>query len=323
MRSPFQGKSVLISGAAGSIGSELCRRVASEGASKLTLVSLTEGGLYNAERQLRKDYSETKFVPVVGSCGNRTLMLAAMQASDTQIVIHAGAHKHVPLCEQNPVEAILNNVFGTMGLAQAAADAGVAQFCMISSDKAVKPASIMGATKRLAELLVDEMSVPKTDYFIVRFGNVMDSAGSVIPLWREQVARGEPITITDERCERYFMSIPQAVDLICRVIGAGPAHGIYVLNMGKPKRLVDIARQVMVEAGTCVPLKMIGLRPGEKLTEELHHGGTLEKTEIAKVFQVDEPYRDLVDRERLCRLARACGTADREEAVRLLWELVA
>ena len=289
----------------------------------MTLVSLTEGGLYNIERELRRAYPDTEFVPVIGNVINRTLMLEALRG--TEIVIHAAAHKHVPLCELNPVEAIQNNVLGTLSLAYAAGDARVKQFCMISTDKAVKPASIMGATKRLCELLLSEMVIPAPacDFFIVRFGNVMDSAGSVLPLWREQIAAGGPITITDERCERYFMTIPDAVNLICKVILMKPAYGTYVLNMGKPKKLIDMAKKLIRESGKDIEIKIIGLRPGEKLTEELHYGGELEKTEVPRVHEVREPTRGLIDRQKMNELSKACGAGDRERAVTLLWELIA
>lgn len=322
MKSPFVEQSVLVTGAAGSIGSEVCRRVAAQGARRMVLVSLTEGGLYNIDKELRVTYPDVEFVPVVGSVTNRGLMADAMEGSD--IVVHAAAHKHVPLCEQNPVEAIQNNVFGTMAAAYAAGDVGVRQFCMISTDKAVHPASIMGATKRLSELIISEMAAPapNCDFFIVRFGNVMDSSGSVFPLWREQIAAGGPITLTDERCERFFMSIPEAVDLICRVIALKPNWGTFILNMGKPKKLIDLARALIKESGKDVPIQVIGLRPGEKLTEELHHGGVLEKTEVARVFQVTESVRDLIDRQKLLELAKACGACDRQLAISLLWDLV-
>lgn len=319
----FSDKSVLVTGAAGSIGSQLCRKIASDGVKRMTLVSLTEGGLYNIERELRKAYPEVEFHPVIGSVVNRTLMVEAMRGTD--IVVHAAAHKHVPLCELNPVEAIQNNVLGTLSLAYAAADTRVKQFCMISTDKAVKPASIMGATKRLCELLIAEMRIPApvTDFFVVRFGNVMDSAGSVLPLWREQIAAGGPITLTDEGCERYFMTIPDAVSLICRVIAMRPAYGTYVLDMGKPKKLIDMAHKLIKESGKDIQIKITGLRPGEKLTEELHYGGELERTGVARVFEVREPLRNLIDRQKLSDLSKSCGNGDRDRAVTLLWELIA
>jgi FlaA1/EpsC-like NDP-sugar epimerase len=313
----LEGRHVLVTGAGGSIGSQLCRQMLAS-ADCLTMVSLTEGGLYTINKALRQEFPEKGLIPVVGSVTNRALMQCAMKGVD--VVIHAAAHKHVPLCETNQVEAISNNVFGTMSLALAAADAGVPQFCMISSDKAVRPASIMGATKRLAELLVSEMGA---GYCTVRFGNVMDSAGSVLPLWREQIEAGGPVTLTDLRCERYFMSIASAVHLVASVIDMNPDRGTFVLDMGRPKLLWEMANELMQEMGKTVRIDVIGLRPGEKLTEELHHGGELKPTVIEGVNEVSEPPRRKVSRQKLRHLSDACKWCDADKAVPLLWELVA
>jgi FlaA1/EpsC-like NDP-sugar epimerase len=318
----FAGKSVLVTGAGGSIGSQLCDLVARQGAHKLTLVSLTENGLYTIDRQLRARYgNRIEIRPVLGSVGQACLMENALQGVD--VVVHAAAHKHVPMCQQNPAEAIRNNVFGTRTLAELSLEAGVQSFCMISSDKAVLPASIMGATKRLAEMIVAECGriSTTTRFLTVRFGNVLDSAGSVLPLWREQIRAGGPLTLTDERCERYFMSIPDAVGLVVSVIGQGE-QGTFVLEMGAPRRLVDLARELMRDMGRVVPIQCIGLRPGEKLTEELHHGGELIPTRVPGVHQVigDDPGR--ISAEAMLELEMACAGCDQDEAVALLWSLV-
>jgi FlaA1/EpsC-like NDP-sugar epimerase len=235
---------------------------------------------------------------------------------DVDIVIHAAAHKHVPICEQNPIEAIQNNVFGTETIAVLASEMDVKTFCLISTDKAVKPASIMGATKRVAEKIVRDLG-----YHVVRFGNVLDSAGSVLPLWREQIHKGGPITLTDERCERYFMSIPQAVRLVSEVIRSEPA-GTYVLDMGQPRKLIDMAYELMqAEVGREVGIEFIGLRPGEKLTEELHHGGDLTDSGIPGVWRVDE-HRPAWDYRTLDKLGLACDGCDVETAKGLLWGMV-
>lgn len=313
---------MLVTGAAGSIGSQLCERVAMDDARRLTMVSLTEGGLYSVDKHLRHQYGrsrETVFLPVLGSVGNAPLMAEVL--ADVDIVIHAAAHKHVPLCESNPLEAITNNVIATASLIRACVDAGVKQFCLVSSDKAVRPASIMGATKRAGELIVGGTNSQQCGrFFTVRFGNVLDSAGSVLPLWREQIAHGGPITLTDERCERYFMSIAEAVDLIAGVIGMDPAGGTFVLDMGKPRRLIDIAQELMREVGHIVQIKSIGLRPGEKLTEELHRGGPVLATALPRVFSLVDPssMRSLAIDE----LKDACTAWDRRRAVELLWDLV-
>jgi len=321
----FAGKSVLVTGGGGSIGSQVCERVIAEGGRRLTMLSLTESGLYSTEKHLRKMAGRTEIVPVLGSVLDSCVVERAV--TEVDIVVHAAAHKHVPMCEQNPVEAIKNNVFGTETLAWAALSAGVRQFCLISSDKAVQPASVMGATKRLAELIVARAGRQHTQengrsrFFSVRFGNVLDSAGSVLPLWREQIRSGGPITLTDERCERYFMSIPDAVGLIAEVIALRPEGGTFVLDMGKPRRLVDMARELMAEMGQTVEIKLMGLRQGEKMTEELHHGGELYPTKVPRVSRVSDPALS-VDVDLLQALDLACDECDREGALKLLWEAV-
>jgi FlaA1/EpsC-like NDP-sugar epimerase len=309
----FTGKSVMVTGAGGSIGSQLCELIARQGADRLTMVSLTENGLYNIHRQLKGRYS-VELNPVLGSVTDVCLMAEALQ--DVDIVIHAAAHKHVPICEQNPIEAIQNNVFGTETIAVLAKELYVPTFCLISTDKAVKPASIMGATKRVAEKIVRDLG-----YHVVRFGNVLDSAGSVLPLWREQIRKGGPITLTDERCERYFMSIPQAVRLVSEVIRSEPA-GTYVLDMGKPRKLIDMAYELMqAEVGREVGIEFVGLRPGEKLTEELHHGGDLTDSGIPGVWRVDEP-NAIPDHAALEQMELACFGCDVATAKGLLWGMV-
>jgi FlaA1/EpsC-like NDP-sugar epimerase len=291
MNSAYAGKSVLVTGAGGSIGSELCKVIVSHNAKSLTLLSLTEAGLYNIDRTLRKDYGkyrDTKVIPVLGSVLDRALLDDVLHGVD--VVIHAAAHKHVPICEANPLAAIENNVKGTFQLLRAVAKEGCVQFCLVSTDKAVNPISVMGRTKRLAELMVAHYSTSsaRTNYFTVRFGNVLDSAGSVMPLWREQIAAGGPLTLTDARCERYFMSIPEAVGLIGDTIALSPLAGTFVLDMGQPQKLRDIAERMILESGLGIALQYIGLRPGEKLTEELYHGGVLKPTLADRVFAVEE-----------------------------------
>lgn len=321
----FAGKSVAITGAGGSIGSEICRQAIAGGARRLVLVSLTEGALYNIERELRHSFGadlHTELVPVLGSVADPRLMLEVLTGVD--IVIHAAAHKHVPLCEKNPLAAIQNNVGGSHSLMIAARARGVAQFCLISTDKAVNPSSIMGATKRLAELLIiAQTGVSATRFFTVRFGNVLGSAGSVIPLWREQIIRGGPVTLTDARCERYFMSIRDAVTLIMQTLELAPASGTYVLDMGPQRRLLDMAHELIETMQADVEIQLTGLRPGEKLTEELHHGGELEATGIPRLNRVQEAPRALLDMALVSELTAYAGRRDRKRAVDLLWELIA
>lgn len=285
----MKDKNVLVTGAGGSIGSQLCEQILAQGAKSLSLVSLTESGLYNIERKLRALGTDTKLIPILGSVCDRDLMTEVCDGVD--IIVHAAAHKHVPMCEANPIAAIENNVRGTLTIATAAEIAGVDQFVLISSDKAVRPVSIMGSTKRVAEMIVASKASSSTVFTTVRFGNVLDSAGSVLPLWREQIARGGPITLTDVRCERYFMSIPEACELVLGVLGMR-ARGAFVFDMGEPKKLSDIARQLIAESGLPCEIKCIGLRPGEKLTEELFFGGERVPTEHPKIFAIDEGCQD-------------------------------
>ena len=278
-------KRFVVTGAGGSIGSQLCTRIVKSNAERLVLVSLTEGGLYDVERKLRVLKSKTEIVGMLGSVRDLGMMYDACDGAD--VVIHAAAHKHVPICENNPVAAIENNIHGTITAAMAAERSGVDQFLFVSSDKAVFPASIMGATKRVAEMVISDKArrSKKTIFTTVRFGNVLDSAGSVLPLWREQIAAGGPITLTDKRCERYFMSIPEACELIFGVLEM-KKPGTFVFDMGKPKKMLDIAEGLIQESGSECEIKYIGLRPGEKLTEDLHHGGDLKPTRNPDIFQV-------------------------------------
>ena len=275
----------VVTGAGGSIGSQLCARIVKSNAERLVLVSLTEGGLYDVERKLRTIKSDTEIIGMLGSVRDLTMMHEACKGAD--VVIHAAAHKHVPICENNPVAAIENNVHGTIIAAQAAERAGAKQFLFVSTDKAVNPKSIMGSTKRVAEMVIGDRArrSKKTVFTTVRFGNVLDSAGSVLPLWREQIAAGGPITLTDKRCERYFMSIPEACELILGVLRM-QNPGTFVFDMGKPKKMIDIAKKLIKESGSECEIKLTGLRPGEKLTEELHYGGDLETTDHPDIWEI-------------------------------------
>jgi FlaA1/EpsC-like NDP-sugar epimerase len=281
------GKHVVITGAGGSIGSELCKQIARE-AYAMTLVSLTESALYRVCKALKG--SGPKIYPVLGSVTDFDLMHDAVFGAD--VVIHAAAHKHVPICEQNPCAAIENNVGGTLNLAHAAVTRGVKQFVLISTDKAVRPASVMGATKRVAERVVRALSGGRTKFLVVRFGNVLDSDGSVLPLWREQIANGGPLTLTDPECQRYFMAIPDAVELILGTLALKPESGTFVLDMGAPQKLGDIAQRLVAHelatASRQIAIEVTGLRAGEKLTEELHHGGELLATSNPKIFRVQD-----------------------------------
>lgn len=288
----YEGKTVLVTGAGGSIGSEVCRKLIEEGVAEIRLLSLTENALYNLRKYLGNlgliNCVMPKLVNLLGSVNDYELVEEATQGAD--VVIHAAAHKHVGLCEENPVEAIRNNVFGTERMALIAGKRGVKDFVMISTDKAVRPTSVMGATKRLAELCVHDAAkrLTGTRYRIVRFGNVYGSAGSVIPLWKEQIARGGPLTITDPDATRYFMEVHEAVSLVLEVPRLENTDvGPYVFDMGEPKSMRLVAWGLMETLGQ-VPVKVIGLRPGEKLHEELDYGGERVPTACEKISLIRE-----------------------------------
>lgn len=323
----YENTVVLVTGAGGSIGSEVCRRLLKLGVKELRMVGLTEQKLFDINRELQAIVpAGTKVVPILGSVANGPLMREATVGVD--IVIHAAAHKHVPLCEQNKLEAIWNNVFGTEQLAAAAGLNSVAQFVLVSSDKAVKPVSIMGATKRACELFIKFRAARSTMKFtITRFGNVLNSAGSVLPIWREQIEKGGPITLTDARCERYFMSMESAVDLVLGAPTLPRPDGTFVYDMGAPMNMGELARQYRYDClgrnGEKVEIVETGLRPGERLTEELHYGGELVLTKLPRVLQVKE--NDTGRPMKWCDfddLTAATRKNDEAAAVAKLWEIV-
>lgn len=336
-QSHFQGKVVLVTGAGGSIGSEICRRLIDYGVRELRMVGHSEAPLYDTEKNLRAAFYQLRapeIRTILASVTDGKAMAAACEGVD--IVIHAAAHKHVPLCEQNPLEAITNNVGGTVELAHAASRAGVKQFVMVSTDKAVKPSSIMGATKRACELFIQFLATRSSmKCTIVRFGNVLNSSGSVLPLWREQIKAGKPITLTDKRCTRYFMSIQDAVEL---TLGAAslPRGGLFVLDMGEAKSLhamaIAIARDHFMrengDGGLAYPWNVnnvveIGLRPGEKLHEELTYGGEQVKTSIPKVFALrEEGGRHILRWEDFTDLLMAAKFRHKPLALEQLWNIV-
>lgn len=315
----FQGKNVCVTGAGGSIGSELCKQLLERGVSKLVLVCLTEGAMYNLGKSLKPKEGQ-KVVPVLGSVCDDRLMQEAF--SHCHVVIHAAAHKHVPICEAHPLAAIDNNVRGTYIAAQAAETVGVKVFVYISSDKAVFPASVMGATKRCSELIVrDLFAHARTKFVACRFGNVLDSAGSVLPLWREQIAAGGPLTLTSADCTRYFMSIPEAVELVLETAGFEPG-GPYIFDMGEPRNMGDMARELMRKMGKIVKIKETGLRPGEKLTEALTYGGPLTPTRHAKIHCVAQDFNLPMTAKQLLDLFADVRERNKEESLRRLWAIV-
>ncbi|TAL72956.1 MAG: polysaccharide biosynthesis protein [Rhodanobacter sp.] len=276
IREAISGHRVLVTGGGGSIGSELCRQVARLGAAALTVVDHSEFNLYRITRELRQHFPDLILDGVLGSCGDEVLMRRTLAAAKPQVVFHAAAYKHVPLLQDQLRAAFRNNVLGTRTVADLANEAGVDAFVMISTDKAVNPTSVMGACKRIAEIWCQNLDAhARTRYMTVRFGNVLDSAGSVVPLFRQQIREGGPVTVTHPEISRYFMTIPEACQLILQAATLGSGGEIYALDMGEPIKIRDLAEQMIRLAGkkpgTEIPIVYTGLRPGEKLFEELFH----------------------------------------------------
>src|ERR671916_274343 len=285
----INGKRVLVTGAGGSIGKELSRQISRLGPAKLILLDRDESGLYYLNTELRReDFYDTEVF--VGDITHSERVSFAFETFGPQIIFHAAAYKHVPMMEQQATEAIVNNVLGTLNLARAAGAYGASKFINVSTDKAVSPVNVMGATKRLAEMVVRELSLayPETIYASVRFGNVLGSRGSVVPTFRQQIEAGGPVTVTHPEMIRYFMTIPEAVSLILQAGAMAEGYGTYVLEMGRPVAITDLARKMIEIMGApSVQIKFIGLRPGEKLKEELFEEGEQRRaTEHPMVFHL-------------------------------------
>lgn len=270
----IKGKCVMVTGGGGSIGSELCRQIAQYAPSKLVIVDIYENNAYDIQQELKRKYDDKLDLEVyIASVRDYDRMLALMERTRPYLVIHAAAHKHVPLMEDSPAEAIKNNVTGTFNTAKAAVASGVARFVMISTDKAVNPTNFMGASKRVCELIIEAMNGQGTLFSAVRFGNVLGSNGSVIPLFKKQIEEGGPVTVTHEDIIRYFMTIPEAVELVLAAASMARGGEIFVLDMGEPVRIIDLARKMIrlsgYEVDRDIKIEITGLRPGEKLYEEL------------------------------------------------------
>ena len=275
VKSMIAGKSVLVTGAGGSIGSELCRQLALFRPSFLVLLEQSEFALYMIEQWCIQHYPDLEIIPVLGDVKDQERLREIFRAHQPQIVFHAAAYKHVPLVEMgNAWQAVRNNVLGTLNLGVVACESGTERFVMISTDKAVNPVNVMGATKRLAEMVCEAMQMTAcgTQFEMVRFGNVLGSTGSVIPKFQEQIARGGPVTVTHPDITRYFMSINEAAQLVLQAAAMGEGGEIFVLEMGEPVRIADLARKMIRLSGYTeeqIAIEYTGLRPGEKLYEEL------------------------------------------------------
>ena len=312
----LRGRTVLVTGAAGSIGSELCRQIANFEPGRLVGLDSGETPMFFLEREMRARWPGVAFAGVIASIQNRGRLAEVFGAYRPEVVFHAAAYKHVPLMEAHPFEAVENNVFGTRTLAACAAEAGVADFVMISSDKAVRPTNVMGATKRMAELVVRGMQNGSTKFVSVRFGNVLGSNGSVIPIFQQQIRAGGPVTVTDPEMRRYFMTIPEAAQLVLQASTQGRGGEIFVLDMGEPVKIADLARNLILlsglRPGVDIEIAYSGVRPGEKLFEELamEHEGTVGTAhEKIRVF-LGQTLSDDEMQGLLGELAEACETRD-------------
>ena len=308
----LQGRVVMVTGGGGSIGSELCRQIAKSDPKMLIIFDIYENNAYAIQQELKRKYPDLNLVTLIGSVRNTRRVGSVIEKYRPDVIYHAAAHKHVPLMEDSPNEAIKNNVEGTYKVAQAAAQWGVKKFVLISTDKAVNPTNIMGASKRLCEMVVQMMNRQSdTDFVAVRFGNVLGSNGSVIPLFKKQIAEGGPVTVTDKRIIRYFMTIPEAVSLVLQASYYAKGGEIFVLDMGDPVKIDDMARNLIRLSGFVpdedIKIVYTGLRPGEKLYEELlmKEEGMQETANelifIGKPIEMDdEDFKeklDLLDRE--------------------------
>jgi FlaA1/EpsC-like NDP-sugar epimerase len=319
----FAGRCVMVTGGAGSIGSELCRQLARFGVQELVVADASEVGLYQIDQELSRAHPQLKLYAYTGNVREYGRLLAIAQTHQPTVVLHAAAYKHVPLMEErNEVEALRTNVMGTQHAARAAGAVGAQRFVMISTDKAVNPTNVMGASKRLAEMMVQAVSreYPQTQYVSVRFGNVLGSSGSVVPLFTEQIAKGGPVTVTHPDIVRYFMTIPEAAQLVLQAGFMGKSGQIFVLDMGEPMKIVELARIMIRLSGKTeeeIPIAFTGLRPGEKLFEELlANDETTEPTPHPKLRVAKRGARDEAKIDEVLAWIEAAGPNPDPQALR-------
>ena len=338
MAADISGKVVMVTGAGGSIGSELCRQIIRNQPAKLILFELSEFSLYSIDKELRDFQTasdmDIEVLPILGSVQHRKRLFTIMQAFGVQTVYHAAAYKHVPMVEFNTIEGVRNNIYGTMFCAQAAIDARVETFVLISTDKAVRPTNTMGASKRMAELVLQALAAEpgqSTRFCMVRFGNVLGSSGSVVPVFEQQIAIGGPVTLTHADITRYFMTIPEAAQLVIQAGAMGKGGDVFVLDMGDSVKIIDLAKQMIRLSGlevkdTAHPegdieIQITGLRPGEKLYEELLIGDEVQKTTHPRIMTASEvmlPWNVLSDI--ITSMDEACRESDQLTLRRLLLE---
>ncbi len=332
-------KVVMVTGAGGSIGSELCRQILQLQPRTLVLFELNEFALYAIEKELQQQISTTELaekiaiLPVLGSVTNTDRVEKVCKTFKVQTIYHAAAYKHVPMVEKNPAEAVWNNILGTLHTAQAAINTSVETFVLISTDKAVRPTNTMGATKRFAELILQALSdnantEQHTRFTMVRFGNVLGSSGSVVPLFREQIARGGPVTVTDKRIIRYFMTIPEASQLVIQAGAMGQGGDVFVLDMGEPIRIIDLAKRMIHLSGLeikdethpdgDIEIHFTGLRAGEKLYEELLIGDNVSKTTHPRIMRAEESMIPWSELEKMLIALEQAATDDDFEQIRVI-----
>lgn len=326
------GQVVLVSGAGGSIGAELTRQIVQQQPRLLLLLDHNEFGLYAIHQELQAicvaDKLSVELLPLLGSVSNPERLRALCEAHRPATVYHAAAYKHVPMVEDNPGEGVRNNVFGTLNMAQAAAASGARRFVLISTDKAVRPTNVMGATKRVAELVLQALAQEHagTCFSMVRFGNVLGSSGSVVPLFRKQLAAGGPLTVTHEEVTRYFMTIPEAAQLVLQAGAMGKGGDVFVLDMGQPVKIIDLARRMVQLSGLSVrdaahpagdiEIAVTGLRVGEKLYEELLIGDNPEPTEHPRIMKAHEPFVSWAELQPELQQLWAAAEANDAEAIK-------
>ncbi len=325
----LKNKVILVTGAGGSIGSEMCRQVCHFAPKKLLLVEQAENALFFIERELRKAHPNVDMQALICDITDKNRVERIFEKHRPQVVIHAAAHKHVPLMEINPGEAVKNNIVGTRTVADAACEYQSENFVMISTDKAVNPTSIMGSSKRIAEMYIQDLnSSCKTHYVTVRFGNVLGSNGSVVPIFKRQIAAGGPVTVTHPEMTRYFMTIPEASQLVLQAAAMGKGGEIFVLDMGEPVKIVDLARELITlsgfRPGEDIEIVYTGPRPGEKLFEELSiKGEDMQPTRHPKIgiWKIVAADRDVL-RRRIDNLINICDRADYKKIVTAIKEIV-
>lgn len=348
LKKNIAGKVILVSGAGGSIGSELCRQIILERPSKLVLFEQGEFNLYHLHQELltllEKNNISLELLPILGSVRDELRLREVLSKYQPQTIYHAAAYKHVPLVEGNPVEGVLNNVFGTLTLARVALECGVDSFTLISTDKAVRPTNVMGASKRLAEMVLQALSQEfgknqnqnanaKTIFSMVRFGNVLDSSGSVVPRFKQQIAEGGPITLTHPDVTRYFMTIPEAAQLVIQASAMAKGGDVFLLDMGEPVRIMELARRIIELSGLTIcdeenpdgdiEIAITGLRPGEKLYEELLIADNPQTTDNVLIMKAHEDFLPWpIFSERLEALKQCCLEGDLQGIQKSLVELV-